>query len=135
MALKLHNIMTGIQSWFTGNAPLVAAAPGGLWRSKAPEGTAQPYVTYGFPEIEQLKTFDADFEDCIFRFTFYHESEDTAPIDDAVEKFAARFDDEIVTITSYTTIHLTRVGAGEAMLGDVRTIFLDYQLLVKHTPA
>jgi hypothetical protein len=102
-------LLNAIYAKFTADAPLVAAFPGGLFRDRAPEETAMPYVVsrvvsskldyaYGGPHRTTTE----------IKFSAYGIGHDATGA--AMQLLVSAFDDALLSLSSGTNDSVTRAG-------------------------
>jgi hypothetical protein len=102
-------LLNSIYSHFTGNAPLVAAFPGGLFRDRAPEETTMPYVVSSVVSSKLDYAYGGPYRTHTeIRFSAYGIGHDA--IATAMQLLVSAFDDVLLPLSSGTNDTVTRLG-------------------------
>jgi len=102
-------LLNAIYAAFTADAALVAAFPGGLFRDRAPEGTAMPYVVSHVVACKVAYAYGGPYRtDTELRFSAYGVGHDA--VGSAMQTLLDGFDDSLLSLSSGTNDAVTRIG-------------------------
>jgi hypothetical protein len=102
-------LLNAIYSKFTASAPLVAAFPGGLFRDRAPEETAMPYVVSHVVSSKLDYAYTGAYRTTTeVRFSAYGIGHDAVAAE--MQLLVNVFDDALLSLSSGTNDTVTRMG-------------------------
>jgi hypothetical protein len=102
-------LLNAIYAKFTADPALVAAFPGGLFRDRAPEGTAMPYVVSHVVASKIAYAYGGPYRtDTEVRFSAYGVGHDAT--ENAMQTLLGSFDDSLLSLSSGTSDAVTRTG-------------------------
>jgi hypothetical protein len=100
-------LLNAIYSKFTATSALTTAFPGGLYRDRAAEGTAMPFLVSNVVAAPATTRFGGvGFSEATIRFTSYAVGHDVSLA--AIQTFVGVFDELILTISGNTQLNTTR---------------------------
>jgi hypothetical protein len=133
----MKNLTTSIYTMMAGTT-LDTAIGGRLYKLRAPQGTALPYVIFFVVSDVYQPTFTEDMEQVIIQFSIFSESSSTAEIEDIYDKLKLVYDNKAFTPTGNKVVVMTRQNAiltsGEADLeagtGEYYQYDIDYEVIM-----
>ena len=133
----MKNLTTKIYSMISGTT-LDTAIGGRLYKLRAPQGTALPYVIFFVVSDVYTPTFTEDMEQVIIQFSIFSEASGTTEIEDIYDKLKLVYDNQTFAPTGNKVVIMTRQNAtltsGEADMeagtGEYFQYDIDYEVLM-----
>ena len=107
MTFAPETFFEAIYNKFFANIALKNAVTG-LYLGEAPQSTAYPYVVYHMIDDIPARWFSHTSEVIRVQFSVFDDSYSAETIVDVANKLMACFDDSALSVTSYTSVYVTR---------------------------
>lgn len=107
----MKNLTTAIFSKMTSSTDLYADIGGRLYKGRAPEGAAYPYIVYMVVSDMPWKTFSEDYEDVLIQFSLFSISPSSTEVEDMFTHLKSLYDECSLSITGATLVWMKRQNA------------------------
>ena len=134
----MKNLTTAIYGKLSGSA-LAAHIGTRMYKGRAPEEAAYPYIVYTIVSDVPNLTFSEDFEDVIIQFSLFSSTSSSTEVEDIYTDLKTLFDECTMSITSETLVWMIRQNTTQMVedhttrdgLIQVWHYAVDYYLMVK----